>query len=72
MHKFWRSSPLRCGSHNIQGKITRIALTYQYETSVTVDIARFMRNVYLMFSRAVDTNADNINNICNTLTTRFI
>jgi len=40
--------------------------------SVTVDIARFMRKVYLMSGRAVDMDGDNINNKCNTLTTRFI
>ena len=40
--------------------------------SVTVDIERFMRKVRLMSDRAVDTDGDNINNIGNTLTTRFI
>ena len=44
----------------------------QSETSVMVDIARFMRKVCLMSGRAVNMDSDNINNICNTLTTRFI
>ena len=44
----------------------------QFETSVTVDIARFMRKFCLKFDRAVDIDGDHINNICNTLTTRFI
>ena len=55
-----------------QGKITRITLADQSEMSVTVDIARLMRKVCLMFDKAVDMDGDNINNVCNTLTTRFI
>ena len=40
--------------------------------SVMVDIERFMRKVYLISGRVVDMDNDSINNICNTLTTRFI
>ena len=40
--------------------------------SVIVDIVRFMTKVCLMPGRAIDTDDDNINNICNTLATRFI
>jgi len=55
-----------------QGKITKTTLTDRSEMGVMVDIASFMRKVYLMSDRVVDIDSDNINNICNTLTIRFI
>ena len=72
MHRFWQRSPLGCGSHIIQGKITLTSLTNQSKMIVTVDIARFMRKACLMSGREVDMDGDNINNICKTLTKRFI
>ena len=72
MHNFQWSSPLGCGSHIIQGKITCITLTDQFEMSVMVVIARFKRKFCLMSGREVDTDGKSINNIRSTLTTIFI